>query len=500
MAETKIWPIFRWANGGLSDDLFTGIRNSFYYSNDMEVREDAKSVYPKPIPAYIDRDSQVIIWTGASWESYVKNVTYSSEEGGWLVCTNKKIYLVDNNWATLLCTLSETICDLELFNWYIYISTSSKLYYKRDNWAYWTDLESATSDSDEDYGVMAIALTGNLQHPLYATHNILCVWDTNKMWKVTKTIPNLLQAWFDIQKEYYIRFINELWGYIRIIAVNEPYGSELLLWDWKWDSIDERIPLDWYSIIGSEVYNGYQYLLSQKWLGLMNWYQYYIIKKAEWDVEISSRGIYNNMCVYDDKLYFITKQWVYIYWAKNKNYADVLSLWHKVENWYSMWAIGSYKWGIMVTRNWRYYQWENEPILVWINTWLPDTWEIQTMCYFWTSMSEIKQSGYIRIGYHLGKEWNNSGDIHVYYRTEADATTDNPEDWQRHPVQINDTGLSASWDMRSPFATTLKLNCRFQWIQFKFVLKNCRYTSGGTKYTKDTNLYSADLYYNVMLD
>lgn len=500
MAETKIWPIFRWANGGLSDDLFTGIRNSFYYSNDMEIREDAKSVYPKPIPAYIDHYKQVIVWDGGSWKKHIMNVTYSSVEGWWLVCTDKCIYLVDNQWATLLCTLSGDICDLELFNWYVYISTKTKLYYKRDNWAYWTDLETATDDSDEDYWIMAISLTGNGQHPLYAAHNILCVWDTNKMWKVTKTIPNLLQAWFDIQKGYYIRYINELWWYIRIIAINEPYGSELLLWDWKWDAIDERIPLDWYTIIGSVIYNWYQYLLSQKWLGLMNWYQYYIIKKAEEWVEAVWNSIYNTMCVYDDKIYFVTKQWVYIYWAKNKNYPDVLNLWHKVEDWYSLWAIGCYKSWIMVTRNWRYYQWENEPILVWENYGDPDTWEIQTMWYFGTSMSEIKQCAYLRVWYHIPTYNNKSGDIHIYYRTEADATTDNPEDWQRHPVQINDTGLSASWDMRSPFATTLKLNCRFQWIQFKFVLKNCSYTVSWTRYTKDTNLYSADLYYNVMLD
>ena len=54
--------------------------------------------------------------------------------------------------------------------------------------------------------------------------------------------------------------------------------------------------------------------------------------------------------------------------------------------------------------------------------------------------------------------------------------------------------------MRSPFATTLKLNCRFQWIQFKFVLTNCVYDDNWTTKTKDTNLYSADLYYNDMLD
>ena len=207
------------------------------------------------------------------------------------------------------------------------------------------------------------------------------------------------------------------------------------------------------------------------------------------------------MCVYDDKLYFVANNWIYIYWAKNKNYADVLWLWHKVENGFRLWAIWAYKWWIMITRNYRYVAWwSNDPIKVWINSWLATNWELQTMCYFGTSMSEIKQSVYLRVGYHIPEEWSNSWDIHIYYRTEADATTDNPDDWSWHPVQENDVWLSAVWDMRSPFATTLKLNCRFQWIQFKFVLTNCVYTVWADTLTKDTNLYSADLYYNTMLD
>ena len=153
----------------------------------------------------------------------------------------------------------------------------------------------------------------------------------------------------------------------------------------------------------------------------------------------------------------------------------------------------------MVTRNTRLVSWTYQPILVWVNEWLATTWEVQTMCYFGTSMSEIKQSMYLRVGYHIPKEWTESWNIHIYYRTEADTTTDDPEDWQWHEA-TKPAWLYADWDMRSPFATTLKLNCRFQWIQFKFVLTNCVYDDNWTTKTKDTNLYSADLYYNVMLD
>ena len=496
--NTKIWPIFRWANGGLSDDLFTGIKNSFYYSNDMEIRQDAKSIFPKPVPAYADSDTDITVWDGSSWKNNVKNITYSSKDGWWLVCTDRVIYLVENNWTvTELCTMNEDICDLEIFNWYIYVSTTLYVYYKKDNWADWTNMASSTIDSSLDYGRCSAGLQSNTNHPLYASDVCLCVWDKYIMWKITNEVPTALQSWFKIQQSYVIRFINELGWYIRIVAVDEPYWSEVLLWDKVSDAPIEVIPLEWYSIVQSAIYNWYHYLLSNKWLWLLNWYQYYLLKKVDWDVDTSTR---NGMCVYDDKLYFIANNWVYIYWAKNKNYADVLNLWHKAEDWFTLGAIGAYKWWIMISRNYKYVSWwSNIPITVWINEWKAINWEIQTMCYFWTSMSEIKQSAYLRVGYHIPKQWSNSWNIHIYYRTEADAIDDNPDNWQWHEATKPDW-LYADWDMRSPFATTIKLNCRFQWIQFKFVLTNCVYDDSWVTKTKDTNLYSADLYYNAMLD
>lgn len=498
MADTtKIWPIFRWANWWLSDDLFTGIRNSFYFSNDMEIRLDAKSAYPKPVPAYADPIKWVDVWSWGT-DTYCVNATYSSEDGGWLVCCWYNVYLVESNGTVALkCTLPDKICDLELFNWYVYISTRQHLYYKKDTWWYWADMESSTDDTYDNYWRCVQTLKDNWTHPIYASDVCLCVWDTNTMRYVTQEIPTLLQKWFEIQDWYYIRFINELWWFVRAVAVDEPYWSEVLLWDKVSDVPDEIIPLEWYSIIGSTIYWGYQYLLSDKWLWLLNWYQYYLLKKVEWNVDTEVR---NCMCVYDDKLFLVANGWVYIYWAKNKNYADVLNLWHKVEDWFTLWALGSYKNWIMVTRNWKnVVWWDDLPIRVWINDWQATTWEIQTMCYFGTSMSEIKQSMYLRVGYHIPKQWTETGNIHIYYRTEADATTDNPEDREWHEV-TKPEWLYADWDMRSPFATTLKLNCRFQWIQFKFVLTNCVWTDDDWTHTKDTNLYSADLYYNVMLD
>lgn len=495
--NTKIWPIFRWANWGLSDDLFTGIRNSFYYSNDMEIREDAKSIFPKPVPAYADNNTCASI--AVTSNATPSCATYSTDDNWWLIWLGKYIYKVSWTTSTLLCTLPNTVCDIEIFNWYLYVSTLTYVYYKIINWTnHWADMEAATDNSQVYYWRCTTTLKNNWYHPLYWSDNVLCVWDVNQVLKITKEVYDTLQDWFKVQSNYVVRFIDELWWYVRVTTVDEPYWSQILLWNKNDTYPTEVIPLEWYTAMQSAIYNWYHYLLTNKGLWLVNWYQYYLLKKADWEISINKN---NCMCVYDDKLYFVANDWIYIYWAKNKNYADVLALWHKVEDGYKLWAIWSYKNWIVTTRNWKYDDDTStrSPCLVWINEWLATTWEVQTMCYFWTSMSDIKQSMYLRVWYHIPKQWNNSWNIHIYYRTEADATDDNPENWQWHEA-TKPAWLYADWDMRSPFATTLKLNCRFQWIQFKFVLTNCVYIEGWVTKTKDTNLYSADLYYNAMLD
>lgn len=503
MAESaKIWPIFRWANWWLSDDLFTGIKNSFYYSNDMEIREDAKSIYPKWVPAYADPNLRKALWDSSTsvLAQQPRCVYYSYIESGWVVCWVRNIYLIaDTGTVSVLCTMTEDIIDAELFNWYVYIATKGHLYYKDDDTYHWSDMASSTDASQSSYWRCTTALVSSNYHPLYWAGNVLCVWDWNNVRKVTKEIPDTLQDWFTLQEDAEVRFLNELWWFMRVVSFDWPYWCSVYLWDKVSTYPDEVIPMEWYYVLQTAIYNWYQYMLTDKWLWLLNWYQYYLLKKVDWWVTSTAK---NGMCVYDDKLYFVANDWIYIYWAKNKNYADVVNLWHKVEDWFKIWAIGSsLKW-LCVTRSWHHDLQDadlNVPVYAWINEWQATTWEVQTMCYFGNSMSEIKQSMYLRVWYHIAKEWDSTWNIHIYYRTEADAITDNPDNREWHEA-TKPEWLYADWDMRSPFATTLKLNCRFQWIQFKFVLTNCVYDDNWTTKTKDTNLYSADLYYNDMLD
>jgi hypothetical protein len=217
--------------------------------------------------------------------------------------------------------------------------------------------------------------------------------------------------------------------------------------------------MDWYKFYQSVVYKGNHYLVSNKWLGMMNWYNYFIIKRFD---KFSDN--INSICVYDDKIYIGWTDWIYIYWAKNKNYSEVLAMW--TYTWAKVWALASNYQDIFTSTGTK----------IWFNTNPATDWEIQTMAYYWNSLSQIKQCLYMRLWYKISNGWF----IKAYYRTdEVNSRKEFTMDWW----------LTSQSNMRSPFATSIKLNMRFQWIQFKFVLS-----------WEDTHLYSADLFYNWMLD
>ena len=488
----KIWPIFRWANWWISDDLFTGIQNSYYYSNQIEIREDAKSIYPsdKPYQPY------------TLWTEEAKPVCMMKTANSWdnmFVFVWKSVYVIDTNdfsdTPELLCTFSDDICDAETFNWYIYISTTGGLYLidEEANSTTWSNLPSETTVTWTPYHWRIKQWNRITQyHPLYATETILVCWDYEELIKILKETCDTYTTWFTLQEWVMIRLITELWGFMRIVVDDSMWGSAVVMRDKTWTAPNEIIPFDWYKFFQTCIYNWYQYLLSDKGLWILNWYQYYILKKAQ-EGSLTSHA-HNAMCVFDDKIYFATSEGLYIYWAKNKNYNDVLSLWKEQKgcgcvysDWINLYTSSWKRTGSPYSKCW------------WTNKWgyLSTSWEFQTMAYFGTSLSEIKQAVYLRVWYKIPQSsWTRTGKLKVFYRTEADAVDNNPDNWTRHELTPN-WWLTKSSDMRSPFATTFKLNCRFQWIQFKFVLENCPLSWW---WYLLTHLYSADLYYNAMLD
>lgn len=438
--NTKIWPIFRWANWWLSDDLFTGIQNSFYYSKNLEIREDMRSIYPcrqAPIAAW---------WLSISWTP-VKMIQLNSYT--WAVFSWQKVYTLDTDQGTVDSgtSLWDSVRDAERFADKIFVTTDTKLYsfnYSNPDWSSPTTVDTLSSC---DY------------HPLLATSTQLCVWDKDKVkWVLYNALSTAVPK-ITLASDCVVKLLDYLWGYTRMVIERWYYRNEIWLWDNSKESINERIPMDWYKFYQSIIYKGSHYLVSNKWLGLLNWYQYYIIKRFE-----NFSDNINSICVYDDKLYIGGTDWIYIYWSKNKNYNEVLAMWTYTGA--KIWALASNYQNIITSKNGK----------VWERTVPATTWELETMWYYGTSLSEIKQSEYLRIWYKIPNGWY----VKVYYKTDA----------ENNRKEISPTGwLVSTSDMRSPFATTLKLNCRFQWIQFKFELS-----------WNDTHVYSADLFYNTYYD
>lgn len=438
--NTKIWPIFRWANWWLSDDLFTGIQNSFYYSKNLEIREDMRSIYPCP---------QAQIAAGwLNWITWVPSKILQYSDSTWAVFSNKYVYPFNTAGWTLWAwvNLWASVRDAEIFGDKIFVTTDTKL------------LSFDLSSPDWANPTEVTTLTSCPYHPLQATSTVLAIWDANK---IKVVLFNALSTAIDqitLSENCKVKLLDFLWGYVRIVIEKSHYKNEIWLWDASKEAINERIPMDWYKFYQSVVYKGSHYLVSNKGLWILNWYQYYIIKRFD---KFTSNP--NSICVFDDKLYIGWKDWIYIYWAKNKNYNEVLAMWTALDK--ECWALASNYQDIVTSKQ----------ATVWLNTNAATTGELQTMWYYGTSLSEIKQSEYLRVWYSIPVWWY----VKVYYKTEAEDRK-----------EISPTGwLVSTSDMRSPFATTLKLNCRFQWIQFKFELS-----------WANTHVYSADLYYNVYYD
>ena len=437
--NTKIWPIFRWANWWLSDDLFTGIQNSFYYSKNLEIREDMRSIYPCP-------QAKIAAWGATVTGTPAKILQFKTYKRAVFSWSSVYEFDSDNGTVGTPVSLGSAVKDAEIFGDKIFVTTKTKLYsfdLSSPDWANPTEVASLTSCE---------------YHPLQATSTVLAVWDKNKIKVVLFNALGTAVDQITLSENCTVKLLDYLGWYIRIVIEKSYYRNEIWLWDASKDAINERIPMDWYKFYQSVVYKGSHYLISNKGLWILNWYQYYIIKRFN-----KFTDNLNSICVYDDKLYIGGTDWIYIYWAKNKNYNEVLWMWTYL--WESAWALASNYSDIVCSKSWK----------VWANTNTATTWELQTMWYYGSSLSEIKQAEYLRIGYKIPNWWY----VKVYYKTDdKDWTEISPDGW-----------LVSTSDMRSPFATTLKLNCRFQWIQFKFELS-----------WADTHVYSADLYYNVYYD
>lgn len=440
MAESNvIAPIFRWANWWIADDIFTGINNSYYYSENIEIRENSK-------------------WISLN-KALVQDTTTTSKINT-IVKANSTLFIAfGDDWVCKKCSsgtrgavttwLSADIISAAVFNDYVYFATSSILY-KVAVSSFSSSSVSPTKVDD---------LTSADKHPMLVSMWDMYIWNWSTLSKVDVT--NVYSDLFTMETWWVITKLNDLWWAIRVITQSALWNSNIYLWDWVSDTPDETVPLIWYVTYQSQIYNGYPYLVTNRWLGILDWYKIYPLKKIDDFADID-----NWIGVYDEKLIIAWTKGIYSRWAKNKNYNEVLSYDYVASGditcIYSDWIDLFVAWD----NNWTY--WIDKLSETTYNT----EWYLITRWYYANSLKEVKEWIIAGIWYSVLQAWQS---VEIQYSVNG---------WAFTTLRTIDTTTQTI----ESFTEDLFVRDRFQYIQFKIILR--------WNWTNTPSFYALDFMFN----
>ena len=430
MAESNvIAPIFRWANWWIADDIFTWIENSYFSSKNIEIRENARWIsLSKKLVSATSTSSTIYTITKAT------STLYLAFGDSW-VCKKQKNW----NWSNINLWISGVIVSSAVFNDYVYFATTTKLY------------KATISDMNSNASVTPTEVTtlvNHWQHPMLVSMWDLYIGNGEKLWKVDLTW--VYEDMFTLEKWGIIIKLNDLWGAIRVTTQSALWNSNIYLWDGVNDEPDQTVPLTWYVVYQSMIYNGYPYLVTNRWLGILDWYKIYPLKKCD-----DFANIQNWIWVYNERLIIAWTKWVYSRWAKNKNYNEVLCYDYELTTeWAEVTAIFSD--GIELFVAWK-KPWSTATYGIdkLSSTVYNTEWELITRWYYANSLLEIKDWILARIGYSALKT---DQSIEIQYSIDGGNFT-----------TLRTIGTTT--DTIAKFTEDLFVREQFQYIQFKFILK-----------------------------
>lgn len=443
MAESNvIAPVFRGANWGIADDIFTWINNSYFSSKNIEIRDNARG---------ISLSKKLVPWVSCSNDINVimkaKPDLYIAWGNGW-VC-----YKCDNGtWSEVTTWLTTAWRSAVVFNDYVYWTTNSKLYKVAVS-----DFSSSSVSPTE-----VTTLVTNTSHPMLVSMWDLYIGNWEKLSKVD--VSNVFSDLFTLEKWGVIEKITDLWGAIRVITQSALGNSNMYLWDWVSDTPDETVPLIWYVTYQTQIYNGYPYIVTNRWLGILDWYKIYPLKKCDDFADIN-----NWIWVYDERLIIAWKKGIYSWGAKNKNYNEVLSYDYELTETNAK-VTAIYSDGIKLFVAWK----TNSSY--WIDV-LSDsvyntTGELVTRWYYANSLKEIKDWILAGIGYSVLKSWES---IEIEYSVNGWSFT-------------NLRTIDSTTQTIANFTEDLFVREQFQYIQFKIILK--------WNWTTTPSFYALDFIFN----
>jgi len=427
MAESNvIAPLFRWANWGIADDVFTWITDSYFSSKNIEVRENARGIsLSKKLVNATSTTKAIYVIVKATSNLYIawwdNGVCYKCSSNSWSAV---------DTWNTLAWR------SAAVFNDYVYWCTDTKLYKVAVD-----DFANASVTP-----TLVTNLSSTTHHPMLVSMWDLYIGNGEKLSKVD--INNVFSDLFTLEKWGIIEKLTDLWWSIRVVTQSALGNSNIYLWDWVSDAPDETIPLIWYVTYQTQIYNWYPYIVTNRWLGILDGYKIYPLKKCA-----DFASIDNGIWVYDERLIIAGKKGIYSWGAKNKNYSEVLSYDYelteesaKISAIYSDWINLFVAWYSTTS--------SSKGIDKLSDSTYNTSGELITRGYYANSLKEIKDWILAGIGYSALKTWES---IEIQYSVDG---------WAFTTLRT----LTPTTDTIANFTEDLFVREQFQYIQFKIIL------------------------------
>lgn len=422
-------PIFKWASWWKSDDIFSGIPDSFQESQNIEIRENSKSI---KLTKKLVKDSLAVVTEIINCFIKVSNWNILAFWNSWWVY--RKTWWV---WYKNSNTITWAILSAIEFNWYVYLTNSTKLYRVAV-----TDLSNIMTFTE--YKTFT---TSSIYHPMVILENTLYIWDKFNI----AYLDNLWDwdwAFFEVNKETVIKYLKIQWNNIKIYS-EDIYWNTLLIY---WDSINtapiETIPLNWIKIEQLIDKDWYDYVVSNNKIWIRDWLKIETLKEISiYSTNINSCTIKKNRILY---------WWIWSVWEwgwLNKNYPEVLSNSYTTSN-----ALTDIIWAIFYDWTDLYVSWSNWSTY-WIdklsNTSYNTNWYIITRAYYWNIKSIRKYSNNVLTAFQK-LAWTDN--IKIYYRTQIT--------WNYTLLQT----LTATSTKINDYCDMIQLAQEFNFIEFKIEL------------------------------
>ena len=442
-------PIFQWASWWLSDDIFTGLENSFYSWYNINIRWNAKSI---SLNKALVKDSWTVITEKINEIIKVWAAEFLAFWNSWWIYRKR-------SWTWVKVTTdspANPILSAIEFNGYIYRTTA---------WYLHRLLKTNISDDISATDVInRQALNSVSYHPLLVRTWTLYVWN----WKSVDTVDigNVFQTGIVVESNAVVKFLDKLGSTIKITMQIDLWWYNMYLWNWVTDTPDQSLPIYWIELKQSKIYNWLHFFSTNVWLWALDWYRIYPVK----NIETFNDNI-NSISVFNDYLLVWWTWGVYSYGSKNKNYPPALNLERRTSNNNAadvVWAIFSDWTDLYVSwSNWATYGIDKLSTTVYCTS-----WELVTRWYYADEFHKIKEAIIASIWWKPLITWQT---ITISYSV----------DWWAYNQLVQFTSTS---DNKRTYSEDIFVESEFQYIQFKVVFV--------WPWTSTPELYNIQLLFN----